>query len=131
MRILFLDDDQTRWELFFEMAKKKHPDASITWVKTAKDAISALEASMDWDQIYLDHDLADFHYRNQGASESTGQDVARYLVARFRNEGVPEPVPQVVVHSWNPEGSRRMLEIFDDVLPSWAERRPFGPNMLI
>lgn len=131
MRILFLDDDPQRWEFFFEIVKKRHPLAIVHWVKTAKAAIEKLDATLEWDQIYLDHDLADFHYRNQGASESTGQDVARYLVARFRNEGVPEPVPQVVVHSWNPEGSRKMLEILDDVLPAWAERRPFGPHILI
>ena len=48
-RILFLDDDPARAEIFLA----ENPEA--VWVQTADECIARLEE--DWDEVHLDHDL--------------------------------------------------------------------------
>lgn len=77
------------------------PDASWTWVRTAKEAIAILD-SCDVDVISLDYDL--------GEEErcGTGLDVARHLTAMVLRG---RPTPKVVMlHTQNPVGRQRMLD---------------------
>jgi hypothetical protein len=48
-RLLFLDDDRRRAEIFLA----EHPHA--VWVQNVADCLSKLEAA--WDEVHLDHDL--------------------------------------------------------------------------
>lgn len=114
MRILFLDDDSSRRDLFYEMAKRRYPEAAIYMVKKAEEAITALQGRT-FDHIYLDHDLADFHYMMPAASirEGTGMDVVRHIVDQHREKGRFGKT-LFVVHSWNPDGGRLMHEALQE-----------------
>ena len=48
-RVLFLDDDPRRAEIFLA----ENPEA--VWVETVTDCVSRLEEK--WDEVHLDHDL--------------------------------------------------------------------------
>jgi len=85
-------------------------------VYTYEDAISEL-AKHEFDMIFLDHDLADEHYDTWAKSqqtnveyfetlENTGYDVARWMVDNSNN-----PQAQIIIHSCNEAGSKRMLEL--------------------
>lgn len=114
MQILFLDDDDLRHRLF-RRSLVGSPHA-ITPVKNAKEAIQALQTRR-FDLVFLDHDLADQHYVTLqqasaglwGASmggEATGYEVARFIAEVLAADLRPR---QLVVHSMNPEGSKRMV----------------------
>jgi hypothetical protein len=98
--ILWLDDVREPW---------KHGYINATWVKTAQEAIELLSTGKV-QLASLDHDLEDGHYPWQYTDisklERTGYDVVLWL------ESHPEFLPQtVLVHSANPEGRARMLEV--------------------
>lgn len=56
MKMLILDDDQNRLDIF-KRNIKKGLDAATIYVKTARDAIGVLEVNKNFDYIFLDHDL--------------------------------------------------------------------------
>lgn len=108
MRILFLDDDEFRHDVFAEKAI----DHDVLHVRSAKEAISAMKKER-FDLACLDHDLG---------TKDTGYDVAVAIEGGFCH-----PPLSVIVHSYNPVGSTRMV---------YAIRRktnaialPFGPGM--
>lgn len=115
MKILVLDDDDIR-HAYFKRALAK--DNDLVQVHTHDEAIYQLE-TVEWDLVYLDHDLNDHRYKSiapepnydGGAWELTGSDVARFI-STLPQEKLPK---EVVVHSWNPAGASRMLAFLRDV----------------
>lgn len=108
--ILFLDDAAARHDGFAAMTAGH----LIRHVYTFRDACDALEAER-FDVAYLDHDLNAFGPHSvepgmYGEQELTGADVARFI-AQMPAEKRPL---SVVVHSWNPDGARRMVAILRD-----------------
>ena len=97
MRILFLDDDPTRAQLFL----RDNPD--VLWVKTAEDCIAALDKA--WDIVYLDHDLGD---DGMGQAEYTGMHVVRWV-----EDNKPD-VERFHVHSWNIPAAAMMVQRLRD-----------------
>jgi hypothetical protein len=69
-RILFLDDDPARAEIFLA----ENPDA--IWVETASDCIARLEEP--WDEVHLDHDLGGERFVDL-SREDCGMEVVRWL----------------------------------------------------
>jgi hypothetical protein len=108
-----LDDDEARFNMIWLFALRHGWE--IVWRETADAAI--LELSMEnpgFDLILLDHDLGGQTYVESGPG--TGQEVADWL-ARYRYS--PQffhrvPQPRVVVHSWNPDGGKRMFNTLTD-----------------
>ena len=112
LRILVLDDDDIRHEWFKEYFK----DHEAQHVYTVNGAITALISDPQYDFVFLDHDLNDHKYESTaagmyGRTELTGTDVAQFIAEILEPAKKPK---QVVVHSWNPDGARRMLGLLKD-----------------
>ena len=102
MRILILEDNGDRVKKFFEMFE----EYSLVVVNSAADAISFASTSK-FDAIFLDHDLGGKVYVNS-EDENTGYQVAKMLSVSI-NHRTP-----VVIHSWNPDGAKKMKEALRD-----------------
>jgi CheY-like chemotaxis protein len=111
MRILVLDDDLDRHDLFRKVLSRH----KALLVQTVAACIEALKETK-YDLVYLDHDLADFCAENKipgmyGSQELTGVDVARFMANDLPIEQRPK---EVVVHSWNPDGAKRIVDTLKD-----------------
>jgi hypothetical protein len=92
MNILFLDDDEFRWNKF----RNQNPDVNATWVSSYDAAVDLLKTTdTHFDIAYLDHDL-EFY-------QPTGMDFVKYLV----NNKIK--IDKVLCHSMNPEGRANMV----------------------
>jgi hypothetical protein len=111
MRILVLDDDTEERHPNFARRFKGHV---VVHVCTCAEACAALEKNPRFDLAQLDHDLCDFvEDPDSGLTfERTGTDVAEFIVLTLPKELRPK---KIIVHSWNPGGAQRMLEMFRDV----------------
>jgi len=112
-RILFLDDDPARAEIFLA----ENPEA--VWVETASECIARLEEP--WDEVHLDHDLGGERFVDL-SREDCGMEVVRWLCL--------EPHPhllrtQFLVHSHNPVAAG-MMAMQIRVSGFQVESRPFG-----
>jgi CheY-like chemotaxis protein len=85
MKILFLDDDQIRHQVFDSMILSANSTAQVWHKYNAQETIDSLEAQ-DFDMILLDHDL--------------GEDLTGKIVATWIAENLA-PGPVIVLHSWN------------------------------
>lgn len=85
---------------------REHGALGYTWVKTADEAIRLLASGMV-ERASLDHDLSvDATMGNPAQGERTG-----YTVIRWMEENNTWPRGGVKVHSMNPVGRRRMLDV--------------------
>jgi hypothetical protein len=105
MDVLFLDDSPERHRAF----EASLPDGCIAaMVETYDQAVAAL-AGRRFDVVYLDRDLNDYDSRSVtgpfGLEELTGEHVAKFIAEMPADK---RPLC-VVVHSWNPDGARRMV----------------------
>jgi hypothetical protein len=112
-RILFLDDDPTRADIFLAA----NPEA--VWVETAGACIARL--AEEWDEVHLDHDLGGERYVDL-SREDCGMEVVRWLCL--------EPHPHLketrfLVHSHNPMAAE-MMAMQIHVAGFQVESRPFG-----
>lgn len=101
MRILVIDDMPERHKVF-----ARRWEAGNQYV-AANDYKEGLEALSDgpYDLAFLDHDLGGPYFAPEG--EPSGTELARHIVTL-----PPEKRPtQVVVHTWNPAGRARMVDI--------------------
>ena len=104
LRVLFLDDDQARHDVF-----ARECPALLIAAHSHAEAVSALSEAV-FDIAFLDRDLGDFGPQGYGKPEATGEDTARYIASM-----PPERRPAlVVVHSWNKQGARRMADTLID-----------------
>ena len=112
MRVLVLDDMNTRhkWFITALIGHNYHP------VYSSESAIEELQ-KFKFDMIFLDHDLEEQHYNVwTGAElddeaffsrlERTGYDVTKWMVENNNHKQA-----QVIVHSLNPAGSKRMVDL--------------------
>lgn len=98
-RALILDDDEAR-HLTFKLAL---PEYKLRHVRTAEQAIHAIEKEPRFNVIYLDHDL-----EQSGPHAGTGMDVAHYLAKKVDPDRYPE---HVYVHSQNRSRSSVMARV--------------------
>lgn len=101
MNILVIDDDINRQKAF---AKKLigHNVASAMTFQLGLDALK-----LNWDYVYLDHDLAEEHYQDlNGKYENTGKDLVKYII---KNKDKYQDTI-FVVHTLNPSGGDYMCE---------------------
>ena len=114
MRIFVLDDMEERLMNF----RKWYGHHDYVEAKKAREAINVLANSSPFDLYFLDHDLNDDHYNDgsggmysgycSGSSWGTGYDVCRYIVSELPVDKRPK---RIVVHSWNPDGAKRMAQL--------------------
>jgi CheY-like chemotaxis protein len=106
MKLLFLDDSQMRHNAF--QRSLRGTGHQITAVMSADDACDAMKKTA-FDVVFLDRDLNDFDGAGSGpgGDESTGEDVAQWMVD---SPHAKQP-KQVVVHSVNPVGGPAILQI--------------------
>ena len=112
IRVLFLDDDATRYK-FLEgnrLLLKNIPEFEFVWVSNMKDFEEKL-MSEDFDVVSLDHDLEIFEENEYGRRhEITGMDASKKLIGIL---GVATK-QKIIIHSWNSVGARNMQKYFKD-----------------
>lgn len=116
-RILFLDDDIRRAEVFLAMC----PEA--VWVETARACIDLL--AEPWDEVHLDHDLGGERYVDVNRDDC-GMAVVRWLCA--------EPRPHLAdarffIHSHHLAAASLMVQCLLQAGHA-AEFRPFGYDLV-
>jgi CheY-like chemotaxis protein len=99
MKILILDDDQVRHDMF----RVKYAGHEVVSVLEAKDAIKKLNEEQ-FDAVFLDHDLGGAVYVTSG--EGTGYEVAVWL-----SENREKQPKQIIIHSFNPVGAANMMGV--------------------
>jgi CheY-like chemotaxis protein len=108
MRILFVDDEYNRWAEFLQNNENMTGDAIVAeFVMTPEKAIAAL-SKHQYDLIFLDHDMGDADYLDQGR-RGGGQVVADWMAEHLKPED-DERVsdgPTVILHSLNHSGRKR------------------------
>ena len=111
MKILVLDDDPDRHHTFKQILSGHQ----VTHVTSVDKCVAALKDHR-FDLVFLDHDLADFSNENYvvgmyGYQELTGTDVARFMA---NDLPIAQRPHEVIVHSWNPDGAKRMVSTLQD-----------------
>jgi ActR/RegA family two-component response regulator len=114
MKILILDDDQTRHKEF----NRRLIGNTVKNVFTVSETIEALK-NESWDYIFLDHDLGGKTFVNSGGSEETGWDVAVWL-----SENPDRQPKTIIIHSFNPCGAKNMKSLLPnaEIIPgAWTK----------
>jgi len=119
-RILFLDDMQVRHDIFWRHCQGR---ADVDHAFTAKEAVSFLNTEPRYDAAYLDHDLAEEHYRGDEYGDNTGMAVVDHIVSMPPNT---RPYA-VVVHTYNGERGAEMVRRLRAEGVAVIQRR-FGPD---
>lgn len=102
MRILFLDDDENRHSAF----RVNAAGCIVDHVYTAQSAIDMLSnEDIDYDVIFLDHDLNDETNNQLNEDEEDGRTVARHLATLDKYKDA-----QVIIHSLNAAGAEIMKD---------------------
>lgn len=100
MRVFILEDNEYRGQTLVKFFTEQGHE--VMWVKTYKTAIDALNEQPKFDEMSLDHDL--------GLTYHTGVHVAQHVVSLPK-----EKQPKLVrVHSANPSGARRIVDLLKD-----------------
>ena len=116
-RVLFMDDDARRVEVFLDRC----PEA--VWVKSADACIARLKDG--WDEVHLDHDLGGERYVDPNRDDC-GMAVVRWLCAEERPQ---HRDTRFFIHSFNLAAASLMVEC---LLRNGytAEFRPFGFDLV-
>ena len=115
-RLLFLDDDPRRAEIFLA----EHPQA--VWVQTVVDCLSCLQES--WDEVHLDHDLGGKQLVDVDEVDC-GMEVIRWLCKEPREHLLPT---RFFIHTHNlVAGLLMVMQMRTSGFE--AEFRPFGHDL--
>lgn len=125
-----MDDEKARHDLF-DTFMHRFNDIEVTHTYTYKDTVEILKKE-NFDLLCLDHDLGlasdkvpytcwTEYIENIETQVGSGTKVAEWLAENLNGEFV-----NVVIHSWNPVGTEKMLTILKDfnVVPY-----PFGKDL--
>lgn len=119
MKILVLEDNENRIECF----KQVFDRADLVIVETSYDAIQLLDKTQ-YDFIFLDHDLGIHPVTKQPTTEvmlpsgdGTGYEVAQFIARSKKNKDTP-----TIIHTFNPDGAKKMMEELEDAdyFPFWS-----------
>lgn len=106
MRILILDDDQHRHDVF-NRAYKGH---DVVHAHTYFKFLDELQSGSPWDLVHLDHDLGDLHSADTyvdgwGSTREYNGQHASLRICELDDAELPR---RVIIQSVNPEGARAM-----------------------
>lgn len=107
-RIFILEDNKWRIQAF----KNKFPDSELIIKQTASEAIELLSKDLNFDILFLDHDLGNQIFMNS-EEENTGYQVAKFLQDK-------EIKGEIIIHSMNYVGAKNIMSL----LPK-ATYKPF------
>lgn len=106
MKIFVLEDDEERQNWFL----KRFFGEDVDIAANAIDGLKLLDAKQ-YDAIFLDHDLKFEHY----GSDVRDDDATGYAVAGWlARNGRKHHKATIVVHSMNPSGGKRMVDVLRD-----------------
>jgi CheY-like chemotaxis protein len=108
MRIFILEDSKERIQTF----KKFFFNADLVIMENAKEAIEFLSKDLEFDVIYLDHDLGVQAFVDS-QNDNTGYQVAKFLANKTTQA-------KIIIHSLNPIGVMNMQKILPE-----SHRIPF------
>lgn len=123
MRVLVLDDEETRHRVF---RRNLIGHEKVTHVRSYDEFVAAYVTVIaknepKYDVVYFDHDLVAEHYTGAKTTAKTGFDAAKYVAALD-----PELRPNLaIVHSMNDTGSLRICQALLDA-SVYVVRRMFG-----
>ena len=121
MKFLFLDDDEERQSKFYQkFLKFKKDEDVLIQTRTVEETIDALKTQGPFDILDLDHDLGGRIYVKE--VEGTGYEVALFVENELPDELLPK---HVIVHTFNPDGARRMMISLSKRVTS-VQYIPFG-----
>jgi hypothetical protein len=125
VKILVLDDNPERLRIFGEWFREHE----VILTNCYGDCVQALISDSPFDLVHLDHDLNDFGKKSKmagmyGENELTGADVAWYITVELAEAKWPR---KVIIHSWNPDGARNMLNLLRDRTSIPTTYEPFTP----
>lgn len=121
-RILFIDDSPERVQLLRD-------GEEIFYVRSSDEAAAWLQINGTPEIISFDHDLSLLHYGDGGGygnplREPNGHECAKWCVSKGY-------IPKlVVVHSWNPDGAKRIARCFEGKQCQVVVRM-FNPKLLL
>ena len=113
LRILFLDDDPARAEVFLQW----NPGA--TWIQTAEECVAKLAEL--WDEVYLDHDLGGEQFVDVERPDC-GMEVVRWLCKEPRSHLI---ATKFIIHSHNLAAAMMMVLLMRETGYN-SEFLPFG-----
>jgi CheY-like chemotaxis protein len=114
MKILFLEDNESR----VRKARQRLNNCDVVFVATAAEALTALVAHSPFDVAALDHDLG-------GQIMVESDENSGYAVACAIRDLAPELWPRkVVIHSFNPTGSEKMMSAIQETWRVKSDREP-------
>lgn len=102
MKILFLDDDLSRRDLFSRLVNRRAHDVFIC--ADAMAAMSCLQEMQPFDFVFLDHDLGGEAYVDTD-HKNTGSEVARFIVKHLPK------IKRIIIHSVNSPASEHMYAL--------------------
>lgn len=123
MRVFILEDDFER-NLSFGQALRvlKGSGHDVTIKTNVKEAIRVFQPP--YDLILLDHDLGG-EQMVDSRNINTGAEFCRWLVLTH-----PDLDSRIIVHSYNPDGAKYMMETLRELGGVNAIRTPFGSSLL-
>lgn len=114
MRILILDDDESRLKIFRQKLIGHH----VECYKTVNEIIVRLKEDM-FQYLFLDHDLGGKTFVQSGGQEETGWDAAVWL-----SNNVDRQPENIIIHSFNTAGAKNMKSLLPkaQVIPgAWTK----------
>ena len=106
MKILVLEDNKERIKIFRD--RMEMDGVSLMVCDEVEACITALE-NVDYDYLFLDHDLGGHVYVESDGDEKTGWHVAKWLSEH--TDRMPE---NVIVHSLNESGRKNIISLLPD-----------------
>lgn len=94
IKILVLDDDERRLELFKKNLETNIKFQETNYVKTANEAINMLKLNNDYEIVFLDHDLGGLQMEWQ--EENCGMNVVDWIISNSYTKNCV-----YVIHSFN------------------------------
>lgn len=117
MNIFVLDDNYNDRITWFQTEYKEH---NLFYAPNAPMALHILD-KQKFDLIFLDHDLDNSWYlQSDHYLFNTGYQVAKGLLATIN------ATTNVIIHSWNPIGADRMLDVLQQRKHGKVHYFPFG-----
>ena len=108
MKILFLDDDQSRHDIF----KRRSIGCKVDHVYSAKQTIDFLSKT-DYDLVMLDHDLGGPESEYQLLDDNDdGRTVCQWFATQTDNTKFLNTI--FIIHSLNPAGNNAMNNMLRD-----------------
>jgi CheY-like chemotaxis protein len=120
-RILVLDDEQARHDVFASILKNE----AAVHCYNFDELISLMTFSPRFDMVFLDHDLGTGNSElsdQVGLPTATGYNVALFICQDLDFEKRPR---KILIHSWNEYGAEKMESLFRRSGFQDVVRKPF------